>query len=475
MYKPLHLLLISFCTTISYGQKTDTLVLFYKTDQFTISKPDKQKLDSFILRGWDRISINGFTDETDGEDYNLDLSKKRSGEVYEYFISKKIPAIALASQYFGELLPRATNSSDDGRALNRRTEIIGYQFAKVKLKPRVDPMIPVTKTLDNGFIITYKPGSMPGYMLANFENGSGMDFQLISNTMEMRQNNLFNNTTNGEILSSVLIICGNRLNPCKLDSPVLVRVPIPFNTNCPIEKVKFFNAVAENGKRIWQEQSKLFYPEVINGRKYIRIWLDNFCECINFDFKIDPECYDIDSTRVQYVNAEIKNLSAELKGMNSVYLPRKIDNSTYKILFLKDELKGAAISFALYKGRRRIRSFRNEPLTAFPYDETNNRYVLSTGTVQLHFPKLKVDNVVLKVNTDKYKIAPENNKYDFIYLNRNTENILVDFTIYDSKGRVTQYKNQPIEYFPLDESTGYRVIDKKFLKALKQTGVLARM
>jgi hypothetical protein len=92
--------------------------------------------------------------------------------VYEYFISKRIPVNALASQYFGELLPRAANSSDDGRALNRRTEIIGYQFAKVKLKPRVDPMIPVTKTLDNGFIITYKPGSMPGYMLANFENGS---------------------------------------------------------------------------------------------------------------------------------------------------------------------------------------------------------------------------------------------------------------------------------------------------------------
>ena len=89
MYKPLHLLLISCFTTISYGQKTDTLVLFYKADQFNISKPDKQKLDSFILRGWDRISINGFTDETDGEDYNLDLSKKRSGEVYEYFISKK--------------------------------------------------------------------------------------------------------------------------------------------------------------------------------------------------------------------------------------------------------------------------------------------------------------------------------------------------------------------------------------------------
>jgi hypothetical protein len=334
-------------------------------------------------------------------------------------------------------------------------------------------MIPVTKTLDNGFIITYRPGTMPDYMLANFEAGSGMDFQLISNTMEMRQNNLFNNTTNGEILSSVLIVCGNRLNPCKLDSPVLVRVPIPFNTNCPIEKVKFFNSVAENGKRIWQEQAKLFYPEIIGGRKYIRIWLDNFCECINFDFKIDPECYDIDSTKVQYVNAEIKNLSAELKGLNSVYLPRKIDSSTYKILFLKDELKGAAITFALYKGKRRIRGFRDQPLTAFPYDETTNRYVLSTGTVQLYFPKLKVDNVVLKVNGDKYRVYPENNRCEVVYLNRKAEKILVDFSIMDRKGNYTLYKDQPLESIPMDESNGYRIIDKEYIKVLKEKGAVA--
>ncbi|MEP7377379.1 MAG: OmpA family protein [Chitinophagaceae bacterium] len=474
MYKPLLLLVASSCALLSYGQKTDTLLLFYKPDQFTISKPDQQKLDGFLLRGWDRIAINGHTDETDAEEYNLDLSRKRSSEVYEYFMAKNIPGGVLSSQYFGESMPRANNNSDDGRALNRRTEIIGYQFPKVKLKPKTDPMIPVTKTLDNGFIITYRPGSMPADMADNFGAGFGMNFQLISNTMEMRQNNLFNNTTNGEILSSVLIICGNRLNPCKLDSPVLVRVPIPFNTNCPIEKVKFFSSVAENGKRIWQEQTKLFYPEIIGGRKYIRIWLDNFCECINFDFKIDPECYDIDSTKVQYVNADIKNLSAELKGLNCVYIPRKIDDTNYKILFLKDKLNGAAITFALYKGKRRIRSFRDQPLTAFPYDETAKRYVLSTGTIQLYFPKLKVDNVVLKVNGDKYRIAPENNKYEFVYLNRQTEDIMVDFTIYDSKGRVSQYKNQPLGYFPVDESTGYRVIDKKFLKALKQTGNIAQ-
>jgi len=475
MHKPLHLLAISFLSVLfCYGQKIDTLTLFYKPDQHNVSKQDKQRLDSFLFRGWDKISINGYTDETDDEEYNLGLSKKRSGEVYEYIKTKNIPDGIVSSQYFGESMPKADNNSDDGRALNRRTEIIGYQFARITLKPKTDPMTPVTKTLDNGFIITYRPGSMPTSMLANFEAGSAMNFQLISNTMEMRQNNLFNNTTRGEILSSVLIVCGNQLNPCRLDSPVLIKVPIPYKTKCPIEKVKFFNAVAENGKRIWQEQSMQLYPETINGRQYIRIWMDNFCQCINFDFKIDPECFDTDSTQIQYVNANIRNLTAELKGLNSVYMPRKINDSTHSVLFLKDKINEAALSFGLYNGKRRIRSFRDLSLTDFPYDEMNKRFVVSAAKLTLYFPKVKVYEVVLKVNGERYRISPEKNKYEFLYLSRKKQTILVDFSIME-KGKTVQYSNQPVESIPYDETKSFHVIDKKFIKELKQATSVARM
>ena len=474
MNKLLLLPVISLCTLLSYGQKTDTLVIFYKSDQFTISKQDKQKLDSFLLQGWDRIVINGYTDETDEEDYNLGLSKKRSGEVYQYFIGKKIGNISIYSQYFGESMPIADNSSDDGRALNRRTEIIGYQFARITIKPKADPMVPVTKTLDNGFIITYSPGNMPASIAANFEAGSAMNFQLISNTTQMRQNNLFNNTTNGEILSSVLIICGNGLNPCKLDHPVEIKVPIPFKTKCPIEKVKFFNAVAEKGKMIWQEQTRQLYPEFIDGRQYIKIWIDNFCECINFDFKIDPDCFDTDSTKLLFVNTNIKNLTAELKGLNSVYMPRKINDSTHTVLFIKDNLDKAAIAFSLYNGRKRVKYFWDQPLSSLPYDEISKKYILSTDTLKFYFSRLKMFDVVLKVNNDKYKIAPIKNKYDFIYLNRKTENILVDFSVIE-RGKITHYNNQPIRSLPYDTNKGYHVIDKKFLKTLKQPDGLARI
>jgi hypothetical protein len=473
--KPLHLLVLCLGTLASYCQKTDTLLLFYKSDQFTITKQDKLRLDSFLRQNWDRVLINGYTDETDSEGYNLELSKKRSGTVYDYFVSKNFNGQYMYAQFFGESMPQADNASDDGRAMNRRTEIIGYQFPRIAAKPREDPMKPVTKTLDNGFIITYRPGAIPLSWLENFEAGTGMGFQMLTNTVEMRQNNLYNNTTRGEILSSVLIVCGERLKPCKLDSPIMIKIPIPFKTKCPIEKVKFFNAVAEKGKRIWQEQTKQLYPETINGVQYIRIWMDNFCQCINFDFKIDPECFDTDSTRLLFVNANVRNLTAEIRGLNSLYMPRKVNDSTHSILFLKDKMEDAAISFAVYKGKKRIRSFVDQQLTALPYDETSKQYVISTRDIKFHFPRSRMYDVILKVNKDRYKTAPLKNKYDFVYLNRQTEKILVDFSVMDAKGRVTQFKDQPIERLPYDANSGYHVIDKKFIKALKQNLTLAKL
>jgi hypothetical protein len=466
MTRPTFLLAVLLSAVFCYGQKTDTLVLFYKSDQFNFSKADKQRLDSFIVQGWDRITINGYTDETDGEDYNLELSKKRSRKVYEFFTAKSIPENTISYQYFGESMPRADNGSDDGRALNRRTEIIGYRFARMAIKPVIDPMKPVMQTLDNGIIITYRPGGLSGYMRANFQAGSGMNFQVLTNTVQMQANNLYNNTTNGEILSSVVILCADQIDPCRLDSPVTVRVPVPFKTSCPIQNVKFFNAVMRNGRRIWKEENKPVYPEVINGKTYMRVSVDSFCGCINFDFKVDPECYDIDSAQIQYLTKNIRSLTVELRGLNSVYLPSQINDSTYRFIFLKDRLNQAPVSFALYNGKRRIRSFREQSLAAFPYDELSGKYVLSTGTLKFYFHGLKVTNVVLKVNNDKYRVEPENNNYEFVYLNRKKEVILVDFSIME-KRREIYFRDQPLESFPLDEATGSRVIDRKFLKELR--------
>jgi len=469
MTKPTLLLAVSFFYLISNGQQSDTLVLFYKPGKFHLSRSDQQMLDNFMLRKWDKISITGHTDDTEDDEFNLELSRKRAEPVYQYCLARDSSKGIVSFRYFGEAAPVTDNISIEDRALNRRTEIIGYYYPRRTLvSVNSNPMTPVTNTLDNGLIVTYRRGYIPDYLAANFDAGLASNFQLVTNTVEMRQNNLYNNTTRGEILSSVMIVCGSQVSPCKLDSPILLKVPIPDEVVCPIEKVKFFNATLEKGKYIWQEQSKALYPELIGGRKYIRILVNDLCDCFNFDFKVDPDCFETDTTRMLIANADIKHLTAELKGLNSVYLPRKVSDSTYEVLFLKNKLDQAAITFSLYNGRRRVRSFRDQPVTTLPYDHANKQYVFSTTPVKIYFPKLEVLDVVLRVNKDGYRAVPEKNEYSFLYLNRETENITVDFAVAGPKGKAIIYKAQPIESIPFDGNKGCWVIDKKFIKYLQQ-------
>src|SRR5688572_19980251 len=449
MLKPLLLAAAFICACFSHAQKTDTLVLFYKTDQYSISKEARQKLDRFLLYGWDRIFINGHTDEMDEDDYNLTLSKKRSGEVRQYINQKNFPDSLVTEKYFGEAMPIGDNDTEDGRALNRRAVIIGYRFPRIAVKPKEDPMKEVTTTLDNGFIVTYRPGVLPGYMAANFASGSGIDFQFISNTTEMRQNDFYNNTTNGEILSSVLIICPKQISPCKLDSPVLLRVPFPYNTQCPFRTIKFFNTYVKDGKKIWEEQNKEVKIETIDGRAYMTVWVDNFCGCVNFDIKI-PECYDVDSAFL-YVKNGFKNISAELIGLNSVYIPEKVNDSIHNIIYEKNRLNYSTISFKLYKGKKTIRSFRNQQLSTLPFDEITRQFRLSSGNIKFSFPGVKIHQVNLKVNKDRYMVYPVDSSCEFTYLNRKAEKILVDLVVIGRKNKVEVFRNQPLESIPFDE------------------------
>ena len=136
MHKLPLLVIASLCALVSNSQKTDTLSIFYNTDQYKLSKPDKQRLDSFITRGWDKIIINGFTDEVDGDEYNLDLSERRALAVAAVLRDDGVPFRHIETRGMGESDPIATNATEAGRARNRRVEVRlnagGYPSPKPK-------------------------------------------------------------------------------------------------------------------------------------------------------------------------------------------------------------------------------------------------------------------------------------------------------------------------------------------------------
>ncbi|MEO8712809.1 MAG: OmpA family protein, partial [Parafilimonas sp.] len=71
-----------------------------------------------------KIQINGYTDDVGGDADNLRLSADRAKAVADYLILKGIDAKRLIWKGFGETKPIADNATDEGKALNRRTEFV---------------------------------------------------------------------------------------------------------------------------------------------------------------------------------------------------------------------------------------------------------------------------------------------------------------------------------------------------------------
>ena len=70
-----------------------------------------------------RVEIQGHTDSTASAGYNIDLSKRRAVTVMRYLRSKGIEASRMTAKGYGEGKPVDTNSTEQGKANNRRVEL----------------------------------------------------------------------------------------------------------------------------------------------------------------------------------------------------------------------------------------------------------------------------------------------------------------------------------------------------------------
>ena len=72
-----------------------------------------------------QVSIEGHTDSGGTDEYNYTLSEQRAQSVKNYLVQKEgISETILVAKGYGESRPIAPNDTPEGRALNRRVEII---------------------------------------------------------------------------------------------------------------------------------------------------------------------------------------------------------------------------------------------------------------------------------------------------------------------------------------------------------------
>jgi len=105
----------------------------FQFDSYELSEEAQVMLDRFVdtLVAQDKgvyLEIQGHTDSTGPEAWNLQLSKKRAEAVMEYLHKKyRIPLHRMAVIGYGSAEPIADNATREGRAQNRRVVILVFE------------------------------------------------------------------------------------------------------------------------------------------------------------------------------------------------------------------------------------------------------------------------------------------------------------------------------------------------------------
>ncbi|UCD78061.1 MAG: OmpA family protein [Desulfobacterales bacterium] len=115
-------------------KKENQVIIRLKAMQFPVGQsvimPENYGLLSKVQRairtfGEPDVIIGGHTDSTGSEDLNEHLSQKRADAVRQYFVANgTLPYEKIIAVGYGSMRPIASNATENGRAMNRRIDVI---------------------------------------------------------------------------------------------------------------------------------------------------------------------------------------------------------------------------------------------------------------------------------------------------------------------------------------------------------------
>lgn len=118
-------IVVEFSSNILFG--------FDKSEVTSDAMPTMDKLVTVLNSYPDTdIELQGHTDDRGADAYNQTLSEKRATSVGNYLKKKGIAASRITIKGFGESVPKYDNSTEDGRAQNRRVEFLISANEKMK-------------------------------------------------------------------------------------------------------------------------------------------------------------------------------------------------------------------------------------------------------------------------------------------------------------------------------------------------------
>lgn len=101
--------------------------VYFDTEKYNINAKSQETLkklaDIFKEYPNSNILVEGHTDNTGSESYNLTLSKNRAQAVTNYLLGQGLESGRFDTKWYGESQAKYDNSTAEGRAKNRRVEL----------------------------------------------------------------------------------------------------------------------------------------------------------------------------------------------------------------------------------------------------------------------------------------------------------------------------------------------------------------
>jgi outer membrane protein OmpA-like peptidoglycan-associated protein len=119
---------------IRLGEKMLLSNIFFEVDSWQLKKESVSELNKLANLLKDNkqliVEIGGYTDATGSDEHNLVLSEKRALSVVDYLTENGIEPDRLKYKGYGNKSPVGDNITEEGRKLNRRTEVQIVDFKK---------------------------------------------------------------------------------------------------------------------------------------------------------------------------------------------------------------------------------------------------------------------------------------------------------------------------------------------------------
>jgi OOP family OmpA-OmpF porin len=103
----------------------ETVTVSFDLNSAALSDGANSTLDGIAgqIRDGDFLEVQGYTDASGEDSYNIALSQRRADSVKRYLVTKNVPLFRITVVGLGEANPTADNDDREGREQNRRVEI----------------------------------------------------------------------------------------------------------------------------------------------------------------------------------------------------------------------------------------------------------------------------------------------------------------------------------------------------------------